>query len=612
MKIDTIIPDLTIITEGFLSKKITAKELEVGTILIHEAIVSFLEKLTKENKTLGSTGIEELENLKELEDEFGFKLEFSGMRPRNMDLERMDYEDLDSYARELAFNEGGFLYTASKTQEKIGIAKGVKVILEDAKELGRELELEKYFDETTMSVHLRENVKPYAKKGMPGTWGFHEIGSEELKQKDIERISREIIEEAKINPNGFIEIERFGSSIIQLGKFRIVITKPPFSDGWEITAVRPVKKLGLLDYDLSEKLMERLETQAEGVLIAGSPGMGKTTFAAALAEFYADSDKVVKTVEAPRDLVLPEKVTQYAITHGTPQEIHDILLLSRPDYTIFDEIRNTDDFKLFADLRLAGIGFIGVMHATAPVDAIQRFVGRVELGVIPQIIDTVVFIKDGGIGKVLNLSMQVKVPAGMTEQDLARPIVVVNDFETGLPEFEIYSYGEETVVIPVKEQGNGGKSPSQKLAVRQIEKELSKYGVMKVEMLTDHKCRVFLPEEKISKIIGKQGKTISELEKRIGIGIDVCSLDEEYIGEHDGKELIQFEGQVTGKSVMFRVDSDYNNEDVHVYVGDDYLLTAKVSKKGVIKVKRSNKIGRILADAVHNGELIKILKEEEN
>ena len=29
--------------------------------------------------------------------------------------------------------------------------------------------------------------------------------------------------------------------------------KPPFSDGWEITAVRPVKRLNLGDYKLSDK-----------------------------------------------------------------------------------------------------------------------------------------------------------------------------------------------------------------------------------------------------------------------------------------------------------------------------------------------------------------------
>ena len=60
-----------------------------------------------------------------------------------------------------------------------------------------------------------------------------------------------------MDDKGFIEIEREGSTIVQLGKYRIVITRPPFSDGWEITAVRPVKTLNLDDYKLSEKLMHQ-------------------------------------------------------------------------------------------------------------------------------------------------------------------------------------------------------------------------------------------------------------------------------------------------------------------------------------------------------------------
>ena len=128
---------------------------------------------------------------------------------------------------------------------------------------------------------------------MPGKWEIKADGKKKLTQEDIQEISREIIEESNFRKDGFIEIERPGSTIVQLGKYRIVITKPPFSDGWEITAVRPVKKLNLEDYKLSDKLKERVAEQAEGVLIAGSPGMGKTTFAASLAEFYGSQEKSV-------------------------------------------------------------------------------------------------------------------------------------------------------------------------------------------------------------------------------------------------------------------------------------------------------------------------------
>ena len=121
-------------------------------------------------------------------------------------------------------------------------------------------------------------------------------------------MAKEIVEEAEMREDGFIEVQRRGSTIVQLGNFRIVIARPPFADGYEITAVRPIKKLGMGDYNLSEKLKSRISVQAEGVLIAGAPGMGKSTFAQALAEYFAGQKKIVKTVEAPRDLQLPDSI----------------------------------------------------------------------------------------------------------------------------------------------------------------------------------------------------------------------------------------------------------------------------------------------------------------
>ncbi|GAG38058.1 unnamed protein product, partial [marine sediment metagenome] len=246
------------------------------------------------------------------------------------------------------------------------------------------------------------------------------------------------------------------------------------------------------------------------------------TFAQALAEYYASKEKIVKTVEAPRDLILPETITQYAISHGSPEEVHDVLLLSRPDYTIFDEMRNTEDFKLFADMRLAGVGMIGVIHGTNPIDAIQRFVGRVELGVIPQVIDTVLFIKNGQIDKVLSVKMVVKVPAGMTEADLARPVVTVRNFETGKLEFELYSYGEETVVVPVeKEEVKGAR----KLASKEIKKYFEQYtSPVEVEVVSENKAIVKVPEWDISAIIGKGGSRIDKIEDDLGISIDIQEL----------------------------------------------------------------------------------------
>ena len=88
-------------------------------------------------------------------------------------------------------------------------------------------------------------------------------------------------------------------------------------------------------------------------------------------------------MESPRDLQLPDEITQYSPLEGSMENTADVLLLVRPDYTIYDELRKNTDFNIFADMRLAGVGMIGVVHATRPIDAIQRIASRVELGVIP-------------------------------------------------------------------------------------------------------------------------------------------------------------------------------------------------------------------------------------
>jgi len=619
--IERIVPDTSVIIEGLLSERLRNNHIKANEIIIHEAVIAELEHQANLGKAIGFLGLDEIKRMKKLSPEKGFELVFKGARPHAAEIRHASLGEIDSLIRQLAYDEDATLITSDKVQSEVALAKGMKVIYYRRPEKGlRKLKLERFFDETTMSVHLRENVPPYAKKGMPGKWEFKELRKALLKQDEIQDMSREIIEDAKLRKDGFIEIERAGSTIVQLGSFRIVITRPPFSDGWEITAVRPVKKLNLMDYKLSEKLMKRVAEQAEGVLVAGAPGMGKTTFAQALAEYYAGQNKIVKTVEAPRDLILPERITQYAISYGDAQEIHDILLLSRPDYTIFDEMRNTDDFKLFADLRLAGVGMVGVVHATSPVDAIQRFIGRVEMGVIPQVIDTVIFIKNGFINKVLALKMTVKVPSGMTEADLARPVVVVNDFESGKLEYEIYSYGEQTVVIPV--QGGMEKTGAHKLAETTILAEFQKYsGSAEVEMLSDNKCVVYVPEGDIARIIGKQGATITAIEKKLGIGIDIKSLDEKSgstktqskdfqdskVGTAKEQREIPFEIGHKKNQLLIELGMDMQNKDVGIYAGDEFVLSAKAGKTGTIKIKKSNNIGRRLMEAVNKREKLRMV-----
>ena len=293
-----------------------------------------------------------------------------------------------------------------------------------------ELEFLKFFDPTTMSIHLKENQKPLGKKGKPGNFELVELDTKTLDRDYLEIMINQILSAIDDETLGNTEISKPGALVIQYRDYRISITRPPFSELLEITIVHPIKQMSLEDYHLSEKLMSRLEKQAEGILISGAPGSGKSTLASGIANFFNRSGNIVKTFESPRDLQVDPGVTQYTRLDGSFENSADILLLVRPDYTIFDEVRRREDFRIFSDLRLTGVGMVGVVHANTPIDAIQRFIGKIELGIIPNVLDTVIYVKDGGITKVYDLELKVKVPSGMVEQDLARPVIEISDFET--------------------------------------------------------------------------------------------------------------------------------------------------------------------------------------
>ena len=584
------VADTSVIVDGRLTQFLSTLR-EEAKVVIPESVVAEIEHQANEGRAIGHTGLEELKKLRGMSDRGEILLEFYGDRPELWQIRRAKAGEIDHMVREVAHALNATLITGDRVQRDVAIAKGIDVVYLYAK---RELRhrLEDFFDETTMSVHLKGGMAPFAKKGKPGEWELVTIREEALTDEELHEIADDIVERAKRDPESFIELDEPGATVVQLRNYRIVIAKPPFADRIEITAVRPVKKLSIEDYRLSDRLMERLKDKAEGILIAGAPGEGKTTFAQALAEWYASMGKVVKTMEKPRDLQVGEEITQYTALNGRMELTGDILLLVRPDYTIFDEMRKTSDFKIYADLRLAGVGMVGVVHATKPIDAVQRFIGRVELGMIPQIVDTVIFIKAGGVAKVLTLEYLVKVPSGMKEEDLARPVIEVRDFETGELEYEIYTYGEEVSVVPVRKEE---KSPAFKLAERRLKQEIKKFlpdVYAEVEIVSPHKAVIYADEFDIPAIIGKKGKRITDLEKKVGISIDVKSFTERE--EAKPKEKVAVEVEEKKKTIVLRVSPDYAKKPLKFYGGEQYVFTATPSKKGLVKVGKSTPIGKEL------------------
>jgi ATPase len=326
--------------------------------------------------------------------------------------------------------------------------------------------------------------------------------------------------------DAYIEIERAYSQVLQIANYRIVIVLQPLANHIEITIVRPIVKLGYDDYTIDPKLSQYILHEAKGVLIAGSPWEWKTTFTQAYAAKILEQWVIMKTIEAPRDLSLPAQVTQYSLHYSTHSEIRDILLLSRPDYSVLDEIRNKEDFLLYKDLRLTGIWLIGVIHAHKPVDAIQRLMSAVDIGLVAQVIDTVIFIKAGRIDTVLRIAQVVKVPAGMQSDDLARPVVLVENSITWQIEFEIYTFSDHVVVMPMSQVASKEQQKSSlifDLAIEPLQHILRRHlwflPLCSIE--SSNHITLYLPDSQKGAVIGRNGATIKALETELGLSISI-------------------------------------------------------------------------------------------
>ncbi|MFX1444172.1 MAG: ATPase, T2SS/T4P/T4SS family [Promethearchaeota archaeon] len=543
--------DTSVIFNGQIINLIEEGELgEKPEICISNIVLAEVEYRTNIQKEIGFFGLNVLKHLRELHDKGEIILHIVGKRPTRQEIKMAPGGELDALIRESARENEAVLITADRIQGDVGKFEGLEVLFVWEKKpkteiLPHSLKLISYFDDETMSVHLKRNLPPYAKKGRPGDWHLQKISEDPISTQLIEDIALEIIENVREDEHSFIEIEKEGAVVAQLREFRIVITRPPFSTDVEITAVRPLVNLTLKDYSMDKRLNKRLN-KAEGILVAGSPGAGKSTFSAALANYYLEQDKVVKTLESVRDLQVRPEITQYTKLEGNLENSADVLLLVRPDFTIFDEVRTTKDFEIYSDFRLSGVGMVGVVHSSSAIDAIQRFIGRIELGMLPSIIDTIIFIEGGDISSVLTLKMTVKVPHGFRDKDLARPVVEVRNFDNGQLTFEIYSFGQDVVINPI--------NPIK-----------SKRFAKDFDVSTD-----FIPH--------KHGKT--------------------------KKQKIELNVIVKKEKVIIQAEADYASQNIEVYADEKQIFTGSLSRKSEINLSLLNKEGRrILKELDRNKQI---------
>jgi len=606
-----IVADTSVIINGQLIAQIEAGSVKNSEIIIPQAVFDELQSQASNKKEQGFVGLEKIKKLKGFSGSYGLEVVTKGSHPSIDDIKFAGSGRIDALITDVAKQNDAILYTSDNVQHLVAQANDVETVFLRGIIKNETLEFLKFFDDITMSVHLKENQRPLAKKGKPGTFSLTTINDEILSRNYLKMISTQISDAVNVSDSSTVEISKIGATVIQHGDYRIAITYPPFSDSFEITIVHPIVKLTLDDYSVSEKLMERFSDRAEGILISGAPGSGKSTLASGLANFYHAGGKIVKTFESPRDLQVNSGITQYGKLDGSFDNTADILLLVRPDYTIFDEVRRKEDFRTFADLRLTGVGMVGVVHANSPLDAIQRFIGKIELGIIPNVLDTVVFVKDGQIDTVYDLELKVKVPTGMTESDLARPVIEIKNFQDDVLEYEIYTFGEENVIVPVSKRTE--KIGIEKLAEDKIKETFRTYDPnAQVEILSDNRVKVMVDEQCIASIIGRGGSNINEIEKYLQVHIDVVERGPESLSEPSSisSDDLPFTFSESKTALLLTVGKEFTSMHADIRVHDKFVASVRIGKKGQIKIpKRSDTARYLMRESSSQNDIQLFLKD---
>ena len=591
---EKIVPDTSILINGVISDLIEKDKIKNIDIIVPNFVMEELQSQASKGYSIGLKGLNELKKINDLSKEKNIKIVQKGRRQTLDEIKLAKSGRIDALIVDVAKKENAVLYTCDMVQYMVADVRGIKTQYFKPYAKAKKLKIEDMLTPDVLSLHLKEGVAPLAKKGKPGKFKLVKIRDEVLTAEELENIIREIMDAVRYEENGFVEIGGREASVVQLGNMRIAITRPPFSDGIEVTIVKPIVKLTIDDYKIPEKLRKRIMI-GSGILLVGPPGSGKSTLAASIAEFYESLGKIVKTLEQPRDLQVKDEITQYSKLRGDFEGTAELLLLVRPDYTIFDEVRTTKDFNVFTDMRLAGIGMVGVVHATKPIDAIQRFSKRVELGMIPHIIDTIIFIDSGEIKSVYKLSLVVRTPTGMAEDDLARPVVEVREFFSDRLDYEIYTYGEENVIIPVTKKES--ESVVDKLAKKKIMEEIKKFDSRPEIEFRNNKAFIKLDNKAIPLLIGRKGKTIQELEKKLGIKIEVLPKVSTL------KKIAKFTVRETGAYIIFNFTKNLSGKTVNFYIGDEFVFSAVIGRNGQVRINKDGDIGKTILKGVMRNDI---------
>ena len=167
--------DTSIIINGQIIKQVEAGSLENMEIIIPMAVLDELQSQAAQKKEQGFVGLEEIKKLQEISSKHGLTIKFEGNRPSADDVSLSGRGRIDAIIQDVAKQNNAILHTSDYTQSLVAQAVGIDVCYQKPEHVKEELEFLRFFDSETMSVHLKEGIPPFAKRGKPGLFELKKL-----------------------------------------------------------------------------------------------------------------------------------------------------------------------------------------------------------------------------------------------------------------------------------------------------------------------------------------------------------------------------------------------------------------------------------------------------
>ena len=136
----TIVADTSVIINGNLSEEIESGSIRNSEIIIPQAVFDELQSQASNHKQQGFIGLEQIQKLNKLSENFGLKILLKGSHPAIDDIKFAASGRIDALIIDVAKQNHAILYTSDKVQHLVAQAEDVETVFLKTKIIKEELE----------------------------------------------------------------------------------------------------------------------------------------------------------------------------------------------------------------------------------------------------------------------------------------------------------------------------------------------------------------------------------------------------------------------------------------------------------------------------------------